>query len=463
MAAPSFGAFGGYQGYKTILFKAQALQKAGRTLSPVQKRVLGIHQAAVNTRMNNPQAFGPNTNLTPRQLNQQVAADTQLKFGPAQSLLNTSLGQVDPAFDLYKQSLQNAASGAAQGVQQAQTAINTAAGNLNAQDLQQRNALLAQLQADAQARGGSIDPAIAAQLQQASSARQAQANSDAALAGQLGQNEQNFLNSLQTVANLGAENRKQTIQQKLSDLAAQRGQFATQDRAAIIDAARKYGIELGTLSNATYNAQTARGTAQTNAAVKVGGLNERVRHDTATEQLQATNPSRQKVSAELTYFNQHGYWPPTGPPKGSKNAAGSFTPTQLRKSSTTYRSLLSWARGQNPNPSEYKTLVHAIMLPKKGSPAKTEVVHDPTTGKVKYDPKTGLPLRKVVQQSQGAGQGISDPLLARVVAQVAIFGGVTNATTQRQFLANYGIKVPILRAPDAKFPGTGRNKGERPT
>lgn len=46
-------------------------------------------------------------------------------------------------------------------------------------------------------------------------------------------------------------------------------------------------------------------------------------------QLAATDPNRAKTQADLDFFNKHGYYPPTGPPKKGKGAnGGTFTRTQ---------------------------------------------------------------------------------------------------------------------------------------
>lgn len=411
--------------------------------------------------LHNPQAFGPGTNLTPLHLNQLVGAAGTEKYGPALSQLKTQIGQVDPVYDAYKQALQTAQTQNQQQATSTYNAITGAAKGLESVDAQQRQALLQQMQADAASRGASVDPALFAAAQQASSARQAQANSQATLAQQQGNNAQTYLQALQGVSDVARQNRLGTLQQQQRDLLTQQGAFKTSQRQSLIDQAVKNAIMYGTLGVSQTNASTAAKSAASLIKNRSVTAKEKARHDLATEQNTANNPARQIDKAKLNYFNQHGYWPNTGPPKGGAGGPSAFTPTQLRKSRTTYRSALSWAKGHKPTPGEEKQLAEALMAPKGGSKPRTVTLHDPTTGKPIYNPD-GTP--KTVQKGGGAGGlGITDPLLARAISLMAIYGGV-DAKTQRSILRNYGLRLPVQKAPSTgPFRGTGRNPGERPT
>src|SRR5437667_2973239 len=150
----------------------------------------------------NPEAYGPGTNLTPIQLGHQVDAAAQQKYGQPLAQVGTSLAQVDPTYDAYKTSLANAATGSAQGYQQAANATNTLASNINTADTSQRAQMLAKMQQDAAARGGTVDPSAFGAAQDAASSRATVAGTDAHLAQVLGANQEAFFKSLQAVSNI---------------------------------------------------------------------------------------------------------------------------------------------------------------------------------------------------------------------------------------------------------------------
>lgn len=113
---------------------------------------------------------------------------------------------------------------------------------------------------------------------------------------------------------------------------------------------------------------------------------------------------------------------------------GSFTPTQLRSGQKTYRSALGWAKAHKPTYGELNSLVTALQAPK----TEGQTVHDPATGKIVYN-KDGTE-----KKTGGGGLGIDDPLLAKVVAEVSIYGGV-DAKTRKQFKDQYGLTVPLSK------------------
>lgn len=123
----------------------------------------------------------------------------------------------------------------------------------------------------------------------------------------------------------------------------------------------------------------------------------------------------------------------TGGAKGSKGA-GTITPTQLRGSQRDYRAALAWAQSHKPTMGEIKQLTAALTTPTK----KGETVHDPATGKIVYN------TDGTAKKAGGGGFGLKDPLLARAVAEVAIYGGV-DAKLRAQIKDQYGLTLPASK------------------
>jgi len=477
-------------GAKTVTVKAHtrrgapkpnALQRAGLSKgqqSYWQNKLPGasaktILRARAKQQYNhNPQAFGPNTNLTPIQANQQAAAAANLKYGPQIQQLNQAIGEVPGWYQAYQQQVaqlqtnaQNAYTGAATQIGQSQQQI---AGQ---QQTNQQGALQAMGQ-DAANRGANVDAGLAASSSQFQAGLNALSQSDLSRLQGVNQSQQQYLGNLGQIQSAAGQQNLTNLRSQLAQVLSNKGDYTTQQKAAIVGDAQKYGIELGTLGISQQNANTSAKNANTTAAIAGSTITKNT--TSASKDAAALNyfskhgywpptgppsPSAKLDQAKLNFFNQHGYLPTTGPAKGKngKGGSASFTPTQQRKNMMSFRSALRWAKGHNPTPGEEGQLVAALLHPKGGTKPKTVTVHDPTTGKIIYNPD-GTPRTKTVGSGSGGGLGISDPLLARVVADFAIFGGVRSVATQKAFLKQYGIKVR-LKVPSSR----GRNTNERPT
>lgn len=108
---------------------------------------------------------------------------------------------------------------------------------------------------------------------------------------------------------------------------------------------------------------------------------------------EAPSASDQKTQAELDYFNEHGYWPPTGPPSEPKDKPDDgLTPAQKQAARERERKRVAGVRTDSGKKlariadaqdawDQFRQRPVAIVDPKSGKPAK-----DPKTGKFTRPP-----------------------------------------------------------------------------
>jgi hypothetical protein len=397
-----------------------------------RKRMPGASDRAIRIarakqiQRHNPEAYGPGTNLTPLQLERNVNSAANLRFGPQQQLVNTQLSQVDPVFDAYRTSLANAATGSRAGYQQAATAATTAGQNLNAADQQARDQLMAQMQQDAASRGGSVDPSAFATAQQAAGSRQSVADTDANLARTLGANQDAFLTSLQGVADLARENRRQNLQSQQSQVAQQVGAFKTTERQSEINAAIQQALGYGNLGVSQQNAKTAAGVANVNAALGQEKAAETHRHNVQSENISAgtlaykqmTADRRFKLDSEKFGFQKardlYQQKHKVGPYKPASTGATGLTPFQQQEQSQRQQQIHANAADQ------FNTALGFI---NKAAPDKK------------------LSTDEIVRQFQSAKGAPKIPqLILYAAAQQYAFGGV-GPKTGAQANQRYGLKL----------------------
>jgi hypothetical protein len=382
----------------------------------------------------NPEAYGPGTNLTPIQLKQQVDAAAQEKYGQPLRQIGTSLSQVDPVYDAYRTSLANAATTSAQGYSDAATATNTLAGNINTADTSQRAQMLAKMQQDAAARGGTVDPSAFGAAQDAASSRATVAGTDAHLAQVLGANQQAFFDSLKNVSNLARENRRQTLQGQQQGLEQEQGAYKETTRQDLINQAISHAINYGNLGVSQQNAQTAAGVAGVNAKLGAAKVKETGRHNVASEKntsaknrhdamlgdekFQLDSQKYGSAQAKDAYQRAHGLGPYK---KGGKSKGSGTTHTQRVSADSQYQQALSLLR--------VKT---------KGNP--------------NIDPQAEADLIQTSQHKIA-------PDLALAAGQYYKSGGVDPKLAQSIF-NKYGIRVPVKKLRQGAAP---RNPNERPT
>jgi hypothetical protein len=144
--------------------------------------------------------------LTGAGLDQNVATATQLQYGGADAELAGQRGvhaqmaaNIPTYFQQYQDMLRASTQATGAGYAAAAGIQQNAANTSSALDAQQRAAIQAPLQADAASRGATVDPAIAAQGQQAAASRRAMLDAGTGLTAGLGAAEVGFRANRQVV------------------------------------------------------------------------------------------------------------------------------------------------------------------------------------------------------------------------------------------------------------------------
>ena len=195
--------------------------------------------------------------LTPATLDARVAADTALYAAPAERELagqRAVHGQMQAAVPVWYQDYRNSLAQATQRTQQAYGAAlgvqQNVANTTSALDAQQGAQLQQGMQADAAARGASVDPSIAATAQQAATSRRAQMDAQQGLTAGLGAAQTGYRAGQEIVgagqqlsASLDEAARGRNLDKAGDKLAVQKGQFATETRQKLIDAEHTKQLE----------------------------------------------------------------------------------------------------------------------------------------------------------------------------------------------------------------------------
>lgn len=328
MAAPTpYGKLNPAQ-QKIALAKWHARQDAKTPLSPAQQ-----HKAALA------QVVAPG--LTQGDLNKIVGADTGLRYGPAETNLRQQPARINAAFAAYKQAINQAGSqltgsgsqlGGSYG--NAVQGVSNLASGLDSLSKDQWAGQQAAMQADATQRGATVDPTLADQAHNASNIRNILTGSFGAQLLAQGQN------TRQQYADRGVtaeQQRGETVgaaRQKLADLLAEKGAFKVSDAQQIV--ANTTSNALKSALSAAQLAQSGATTANTNAKTAntqatTAFLKRFGRLPSSTD---PNSPTAKLDNARLDYFNKHGYFPPTGPPK-KNTATGPASVTPLQKTSRT--------------------------------------------------------------------------------------------------------------------------------
>lgn len=302
----------------------------GRKLKPAPKktkaRVPVKPKQAAKPKAPAVQPFDANAPLTADTLNQNVQAASDLQYGGQEQALqgqrgvNAQMAQNVPVwFGDYQRALAQAtqqtagAYGAALAVQQ-----NTAQSS-SALDAQQRATMMQGLQADATARGATIDPALAAQGQQAAASRRGMLDQFSGLTANQGAAQVTYGANRQVVgagqkltAQLGEAQRTRNIGVQAQDLARQKGQFAVNTRQQLIDKehtkllenqafglnVEKAKADVAAQQQTAADRRAARVTANRNAdasrQVSADRLSETQRHNRTQEQLAAQRAATSK-------------------------------------------------------------------------------------------------------------------------------------------------------------------------
>jgi hypothetical protein len=124
--------------------------------------------------------------------------------------------------------------------------------------------------------------------------------------------------------------RRADIRQALTDMVSERGDYGNDVAMQLRGSERDWADRLSQRANEKDAADAAAAAAMTDAqfekykfdrTMKDNSLNRQTQKRIAKLQAdaQSNSPSAKKSQAELDYLNEHGYLPPTGPPKTGKN------------------------------------------------------------------------------------------------------------------------------------------------
>jgi hypothetical protein len=245
----------------------------------------------------------PGSSYTNKQLNDLVGMLTQQKYGQAEQALNTQASSVPQWFQAYRD--QVAAAQAAQ--QQAAT-----------QQVASLQQMATQAAGDTGGLAGApMDAEAAARAQAAAQIRGAGVSNQAALAQNLGANQNAYLTNLGLLSNGQQQAAQQHVADQIAQLLQDKGAFKTTQRQQIL------GDEAdAALKNALTEAQV--GSTNANAAATQAS---------ATK----TKVETKKTQAEQDYFDKHGYYPSTGKPAAktpdtiTSGPFAGYTKTQVAK------------------------------------------------------------------------------------------------------------------------------------
>lgn len=220
-------------------------------LTPEQRATRGRH--AEKARLNAPE--GPLLPRTLADINRDAGNAADLRYGGAerelqglQRVSNVQGGRIDTYFDQYKQGISQAAAQTQAYHQGAADATRQAAAQTLQADNQQRTAMDAQQQTDAASRGATAAPSTAGQ--QAGIVRKGIADSYAAQIGGIGASRAGYMQ--QQAANTGLQKieaqtdedaRYRGYGKQLTDIAGEKGKFASEYRTKGVDDERKFALE----------------------------------------------------------------------------------------------------------------------------------------------------------------------------------------------------------------------------
>jgi hypothetical protein len=337
-----------------------------------------------------------------RPLLQQAQAEANVRFGGERSGL---LALIAAAQDTYRKSVQQAHSAAAILGAATQQAQNTLADPSNP---------ITSLAVKAQAMPGTEGAIVAQNLGlTANSARSLIAEQGVNAAAAQKYQGQQALGQFRS--DLGK------VQGQQQDLASRYGDYVTGRYDSMVQADRKQRHDAN---------QAARDLA---ARFALAGVNQRTGKIVPGGASDPTlSPSAQKSAADLQFFRQHGYYPPTGPPKAGKGAKGAapkpeYTPAQITGARREFNAGVDYAgqlnlRGNMPrNAQTVKDIAYILLNGGKGSSAKLKAV-------------------------------VKDPFLAQAAAERYVYGYVLPATNRR-LNKEYGIGAKVKPGPKYVPPG----------
>lgn len=268
--------------------------------------------------------------LTNRDVARQANVNTSLQFGGQEQALaqqkaqNQAQATRDQSFFADYVAKINAAKAQAQTDNAAAVgAVQNLGANLDAASAQNWGAQQSQMQADAASRGATVDPRLAQIAQNAATVRSGLVGSYGAMLASQGDTARAGYGN-RSLVGLQQGNEQQNVRQSQyadllkqeQDLKAKEGQFNVSNRSDIISQSTKNYLDQSTAEALNQSRTASAGAAKASAA--------KTKAETAFLKQYGYYPGKQPSQTEqakLTYFNAHGYFPPTGPPKSKSGTA----------------------------------------------------------------------------------------------------------------------------------------------
>lgn len=318
-------------------------------------------QRAQNARLDTP--FVPGGTLTNRDAARERTAATGLKYGSAERQITGQIAdsqrfetqQLPGWFADYQRILGEARKQAEQNTALAVGQVGQLGGDLAAASTLKQGEINNAMTADAAARGATYDAKTASDVaERASAARRALTSGfGAMLATQGAADRQRLIDAVPiSQMRLGEEQATERgRRRKLTDeqlaLAREKGDFGVNFMSDLRDKETK-----GALERAVFGAETEQKTAQAqrDAAKDKADIDIRRGVDPVTGKpiRKPKTASERKTEADLAFFREHGYYPPTGPPKKGKTGAGGKPNKEPASSLNVRRSVLDRADGFLP-------------------------------------------------------------------------------------------------------------------
>lgn len=285
----------------------------------------------------------PGSSINNKTLKRTTRAAMDVKYGPLQAEQGRGVQRAQSAardvggpggfYDQYLAQLAKHSANVNTIAGQANAAVGALPAQVTGLAGADAGSLQGQANTDAAARGMGPAADITGMASDATAIRQALTGSFAAQQAAQGAAAQTYADTLAHVVGpteklagqAVAQGRVKTAREKVAETKRERGASALQYRE-------------DTKASEAKNVLASQ-IAGVGAAAKAATTTETRRHNKATESNEAAriraaaikagklSPSEQKTKAELDYFNKHGYWPPTGPPKGGPGSKNPKKPT----------------------------------------------------------------------------------------------------------------------------------------
>ncbi len=285
---------------------------ADRYLTPAQRANRKTAQAAK-------QPVVPGSTLTAGMLNTNANAASDLRYGEATRTAQAIAKDTPGWYDAYRRELAGHQANVAAAQQQATQDIAGFGAATRGLDQSAANQMQGSANQDAAARGavaGNILPTASS----AASSRQALLGSFGAQQAQVGAANNSYASNLTHVVAPGQQLAAQTgAASKVGELQKQSGAFKQTYKADAIADEFKNVLSAKALNLDVTQAQQDAAKDAADIEIKRG-----VDPVTGKPIVKPKSAGDRKTEADLAFFREHGYYPPTGPPKGAKKA----TPAQ---------------------------------------------------------------------------------------------------------------------------------------